>query len=180
MSRMKRSAWILILVVLVLGIVAWVVFRSKSNNVAVDLIAQFPSAVQKRPTPDIFSIIDATLAGQTKRAIAVDQASRVAWTVTVPDNAALSVSAGIQEKGWTIPGDGVLFRVSINDDELLSVMINPYGEPKDRQWHDYTFDLSEYAGEKVDVFLKTNAGPPGHDDRNGDFAVWGNPRIIRK
>jgi hypothetical protein len=180
MARMKRSSWIIAgAVAAVVAVLAWVLLRPRPERVTIDLIDQFPNAVEKRPTPDVFSIVNATLAGQEKRAIFVKVSSRIAWKVTVPRNAWLDVSAGLLEDGWTTPGDGVLFRVSANDDELLNVDINPYGNPADRRWQDFMLDLSEYAGETVNIFLKTNAGTPGHNDTNGDLAVWGEPRIVQ-
>jgi hypothetical protein len=179
MSRMKRSAWILISVVVLLGLVAWLVFRPASEHVATDFVADFAKASEVRP-PDAFSIVDATLAGETKRAIAVKQASRIAWNVTVPNNAWLHLSAGLTEDAWTVDGDGVLFRVSVNDDELLNVVINPFGDTSARRWQDFALDLSEFAGEDVKVFLKTNASAPGKNNTAGDSAVWGAPRIVTK
>jgi hypothetical protein len=176
---MKRSVLVALAAVLV-AIVAWLVLRPSDENVAMDLVAEFPNAVEKRPTPDVFKVMDATLAGVTKPAIHVEVASRVAWSVTVPDNGWLSVSAGLLEPAWTMGGDGVLFRASVNDDEILNVVINPSGNPADRHWQEFMLDLSEYSGETVRIYLKTNAGPPGTDDRTGDLAVWGEPRIIRR
>lgn len=177
---MKRSAWVIVCVVALVGLVAWLVLRPKSENVAVDLLAQFSNAVEKRPSADVFSIIDASLAGVDKRAIFTKDSSRIAWNVTIPDNAWLYVSAGLTEQAWTVSGDGVLFRISVNDDELLNVVINPYRDASMRKWQDFQIDLSEFAGQNVNVFLKTNASPPGPTNTNGDFAVWGAPRIVTR
>lgn len=177
---MKRSIWVIGTVVVLVGLVAWLVLRPKSENVAVDLLEQFPSAVEKRPTPDVFSIIDASIAGVSKRAIYTKDTSRVAWNVTIPDNAWLLVSAGLTEQAWTVAGDGVLFRISVNDNELLNVVINPYRDASVRKWQDFQIDLSEFAGQNVNLFLKTNASPPGPTSADGDFAVWGDPRIITR
>ena len=178
MAPMKRSAWILASVVVLVGLVAWLVLRPRSENVVLDLVEAFPQAVEKRPTDEVFSIIDATLAGETKRAIQTKQASRVAWSVTVPDDGWLIFSAGLTEEAWKTPGNGVQFRVSIFDDEILNVVINPFEDASARRWQDFELDLSEYAGENVKIFLKTFPGAGG-DDR-GDFAVWGNPRVVTK
>lgn len=177
---MKRSGWVLLAVLVVGGLITWIVLRSGSGNVAYDFIAQFANAEEKRPVPTAFTVTDATIAGETKHAIAATGPTRIAWDVTVPDNAWLTVSAGMLEQGWTVPGDGVVFRVSVNDDEILNLTINPYKNPSDRHWQDFTLDLSEYAGEKVRIFLKTNPGTSRHEDRNGDFPVWGEPRLITK
>jgi hypothetical protein len=107
--------------------------------------------------------------------------------VAVPENGEFKTSLGLLESAWTTPGDGVLFRVLLGaggpPEEILNIVINPFGNPGDRQWHDVTLDLSEYAGETVDLFLNTNNSPPSHpqrDDPSGDLAVWGDPRLVTK
>jgi hypothetical protein len=159
-------------------VVAWWVFHQKAEHVVVDLIEQFPQAVEKRPSPEVFSIIDATLAGETKKAIFVKDPSRIAWSVTIPDHAWLRLSLGLTEAAWTVPGNGVQFRVTVFDDERLNVVIDPYKDPSARRWQDFELDLSEYAGENVRIYLKTFAGAGG--DTNGDLAVFGAPRIITR
>jgi hypothetical protein len=178
MARMKRSAWILASIVALVLLVAWLVLRPRSESVVLDLVEQFPQAVEVRPTPEVFSIIDATLAGETKRAIHAKDGSRVAWDVTIPDGAWLTFSAGLIEEAWKVPGNGVQFRVSVFDDEILNVVINPYEDESARRWQDFELDLSEYAGENVKLFLKTFPGARG--DNAGDLAVWGTPRIVTK
>ena len=56
--------------------------------------------------------------------------------------------------------------------------MNPYGNPADRKWNEVLLDLSTYAGQTVHIVFKTNSSGPGKDDRNGDLAVWGEPRIV--
>mgnify|MGYP003383463298 CR=1 FL=1 len=177
---MKRSVWVIGSVVVLVGLVAWLVLRPRSEHVAVDLLGQFPSAVEKRPTPETFSLIDATVAGVTKRAIYTKDSSRIAWNVTMPDNAWLLVSAALTEQAWTVEGDGVLFRISANDNELLNLVLNPFRDASVRKWQDFQIDLSEFAGQNLNLFLKTNASVSGAPNTNGDFAVWGNPRIVTR
>jgi len=180
MTPMKRSAWIALCVVVLLGLVAWLVLRPTSENVAMDFIALYDSAAEKRPEGDIFSVADVTLAGDTKRAILAKESTRIGWDITVPNNAWLHVSAGLQESAWTTSGDGVVFRVSINDDELLNVVVNPYRDQSHRRWQDFALDLSEFAGEDVRLFLKTNTSVPGRNNADGDLPVWGYPRLVTK
>jgi hypothetical protein len=182
---MKRTGWLLIGVLALLA-AAYFFFRSGSGEtVAVSLVDEFPRATEKRPLPDVFSVTDATLAGVTKRAIRVDHPSRLVYAVTVPENGALRLSLGILEPGWTVEGDGVLFRVLLAagapPEEILNLVINPFGNPADRRWQDIELDLSEYAGETVSIFFNTNSSPPLRppvDNRAGDFAVWGEPRVV--
>jgi hypothetical protein len=64
-------------------------------------------------------------------------------------------------------------------DELLSLTVNPSGNPADKLWHDLTLDLSKYAGKRVELRLVTQASPTNRmADTNGDFLVWGQPRIV--
>ena len=180
MAPMKRSVWIVAGIVVLAGLVLWLAFRGESENVVVNFVDDFGQAVEKRPVDASFSVSDVTLAGQTKRAIVTPSPSRIAWTVTIPENARLLVSGGVREEAWTTKGDGVVFRISMNDDEVLNMVIDPFGDPSARKWNDFEIDLSEFAGETVNVFLKTFASPPGSSDANGDQPVWGEPRIITR
>ena len=184
---MKRPLWLLIGVVLAI-LVAWFALRpGGTERVAVNLIDQFPSATDKRPSPDVFSVVSATIGDRALQSILVKDPSRLVYSVAVPDDAELKVSLGIRPDGWTIPGDGVLFRILVGaggpPEEILNLTLNPYGAPGDRAWRDLSLDLSEYAGETIDLYFNTNSSPPSRpprDDRNGDFALWGAPRIVTR
>jgi hypothetical protein len=184
---MKRPVWVL-LGVAVAVLLVWTILRpSGDGEVAVDLIDMFDSAVDKRPSPDVFQVVDATIAGETRRAILVKEPSRLVYRVTVPTNGELRIGLGLLEEGWTTPGDGVLFRVLIGaggpPEEILNILLNPYGNPNDRRWQDLSLDLSEYSGETVDLFFNTNSSPPvkpPQDNRDGDLAVWGTPRLFAR
>lgn len=184
---MKRPVWVLIGVAVAV-LVVWSLLRPSSDGeLAIDLIEQFDAAVDKRPDPSIFEVIDATIAGETKPAILVRDPSRLVYRVVVPDNGELRISLGLLEEAWTIPGDGVLFRVLVGaggpPEEILNILLNPYGNPNDRRWEELSLDLSEYSGETVDLFFNTNASPPGRppqDNRDGDLAVWGTPRLYAR
>ena len=195
---MKRPVWLALGAVIAI-ILVWLGLRSGGGDeTAVDLVAQFPQATTKRPCDPCFSVVDATIAGQTMKAILVKDpaqqtggvsGSRLVYSLTVPENAKLKVSLGILEPGWTVAGDGVLFRIllapsNLPPEEILNQPIDPYGNPKDRTWHEKEIDLSEYAGETVELFFNTNSSLPvgrgqaPRDDHNGDLAVWGAPRLV--
>ena len=180
MTPMKRSVWIVAGIVVLAGLVIWLAFRSESENVVVNFVDDFGQAVEKRPVDANIVVSDVTLAGQSKRSISAPSASRIAWSVTVPENARLLVSLGLREEAWTTKGDGVVFRVSMNDDEVMNMVIDPFGDPSFRKWNDFEIDLTEFAGETVNLFLKTFPSPPGANDSNGDQPVWGEPRIVTR
>jgi len=184
---MKRPVWLLIGVVLAVG-VAWFTLRlGGGGDLRVDLVDQFASAKDKRPNPETFEVVDATLAGDTRRAILARASSRLVYSVLVPDDGELRVGIGLLESAWTTPGDGVLFRILIAaggpQEEVLNIVVNPFGNPTARSWHDLSIDLSEYAGETIDLFFNTNASPPSQppvNDTNGDLAVWGAPGVYAR
>src|SRR5262245_43367640 len=128
---MKGNRAVLAAVVLVvLAIVGWWIFKRTSGGQPIDLIAAFQTA-EKRPSADLFSVTDATLAGESKRAIAVQPTvgTRLTYKVRVPDDAWLRVSVGLKPEAWTAQGDGVLFRVAVSDgrthDPLFNQHVNP-------------------------------------------------------
>src|SRR4029453_1882274 len=126
-------------------------------RVAIDLIEQLPKAKDRRPTPEGFTIVDAPLPGKREHAILPKQPSRIKYNVTVPDQAWLKISLGLLEEAWKIPGDGVLFQVGASSGpeyvELLSLVVNPYGNPSDRGWTPMVLDLSQFAGENIDLIF---------------------------
>lgn len=163
--------------VLTLG--AWWWLSTGGGTVAIDLMDRFPDAV-RRPSADVFAVQDIGIGGTTKRAIAVAQASRIIWTEVVPEDGWLEVSLGLREEAWARPGDGVLFRVGISRagvyEELVSLVVNPFANPADRQWYPIMLDLAPYAGDTVEIIFNTNAGANSENAAN-DLAVWGEPRI---
>lgn len=185
---MKSYRWPIIIAVIVLGGLAAWYFRSGGESVRIDLVQEFPNAKGKQPTPDVFSVVDAKLAGESRRAISVNTASRITWHETVPDNAMLKVSLGLKEEAWTVQGDGVFFQIGVSDgktyEALLNLTVDPFANQSDRRWQDLTIDLSQYAGESVDLIFNTRASPapppgqPGRNDTAGDMALWGAPRVV--
>ena len=173
------------------AIAAWFFLRSGGGDrVAIDLLAQFPTAKERRPSPDVFQTLDATLAGKRLPAIFAKQPSRIIWSVTIPDDAWLKVQVGLKEEAWTVKGDGVLFLIGVSTgqrfDEVYSLVVSPFSNPSDKQWKEIVVDLSPYAGQTVDLVFNTRASPtpapgtPPANDTNGDLPLWGAPQIVIK
>ena len=175
---------IVVVVVLILG---WWLFGRGGGGGRVDLVERFTEA-QKRPNAELFSVTDATLAGVTKKAIAVNPTagSRVTWKVRVPDDGWLWVSVGMKPETWQQEGDGVKFLVGVSDgrafEPLFEQHLNPFANHGDRKWVDVRVDLSTYAGEEVELVFNTYASLPGQGgaggDLRGDYALWGSPEIV--
>jgi hypothetical protein len=182
----RQTGWLLGGVAVTL--LVWLVTSPVGDErVVFDFLEEFPQASDERPSPEIFSLIDATLGGETHRAVLVREPSRLVYDLTVPDDGVLRVSLGLQESEWDTEGDGVLFRILVGantpPEEVLNVMVDPYHRPADRAWLPFSVDLSEYAGEAVRVFFNTNPSAPADppvDDRRGDLALWGEPRVVAR
>jgi hypothetical protein len=194
---MTRPARFLIGGVILGAVVAgWLWSRTGGERVAIDLIEAWSTAKQRLPAPDQQAIIDAAISGDTRKAISINPGpSRIAYDVTVPNRAWLKFSVAMLEKSWTVAGDGVTIfiyavplgpdgNVTMADgrmvaDELLSLTVNPYGNPADKLWHDLAFPLEKYAGKRIELRFVTVASPTNNTtDLAGDFLVWGQPRIV--
>jgi hypothetical protein len=164
----------------------------RGERVVVDLIETFPSAL-KQPAPEVFEIVQATIKGNTRPAILVKAPSRLTWKVEVPGDGWLKTSVALREDAWTVQGDGVMFEIRITynkggeltNEQLMNVLVNPYGNAADRGWHDVSVDLSQHAGTAVDLIFNTRSsyvpqGAPARDDQAGDLALWGAPRITAR
>jgi hypothetical protein len=90
---MKTNRAVLTAVVIVLVVAAgfWMFRRGSAERV--DLLAAYDQAEKKGGT---FSIAEATLAGETKRAIAAPPNGRITFHVKVPDDGWLKVSLGVK------------------------------------------------------------------------------------
>jgi hypothetical protein len=182
MKANQAAAAAVVIIVLVAG-GSWL-FRRGGGGSPIDLLAAFETAA-KRPSADVFSLADATLNGETYRAVLIQPAvgTRLIFKVRVPDDAWLKVAVALQPEAWDKPGDGVLFRVLVSDgrtsDPLFSQHVDAFGNKADRRWIPVTVDLSAYAGEEVDLIFNTNSSSPGKvENHDNDLALWGAPEIF--
>lgn len=179
---MKMNRAVLTAVVIVLVAAAgWWVFRRGSAE-RIDLLTQFDSAVK---SGGIYTVVDATLAGETKKAILAPPNGRLTFKVRVPEDGWLKVSLGLKPEAWEKEGNGVYFFAGVSDtrafEKLFEQTLNPFKNPSERRWISVMVDLSAYAGEDMEVILNTRSSGGGQppDDRN-DLPLWGAPEIVRR
>ena len=179
--KMNRAVLTAIVVLVVAG-AGWWLFR-RGGAERVDLLPLFDQA---KKSGGEFTVIDATLAGETKKAIAAPPNGRITFKVRVPDDGWLRLSLGMKPESWDKEGNGVYFFAGVSDgrafQELFTQTVNPYANPSERRWIPVTVDLSAYGGEEMEVILNTRStGPSGGaaDDRN-DLPLWGAPEIVRR
>ena len=151
------------------------------SSAKVDLLEQFQQA---KKSGGEFTLADASLAGDSKQAIAAPPNGRIIFHVRIPDDGWLRVSLGMKPESWDKDGNGVLFFAGVSDgrsfEKLFEQVLNPHANPSERRWIPVAVDLSAYAGEEMDIFLNTRAGKDAGaaDDRN-DLPLWGTPVISR-
>ena len=185
---MKKSLWILIaLVALVIAVAVFLWSRRvPAGGGSIDLVEAFPEAEKRTPAPSLdqaFALENVAIGGERKRCIYATPPARIIWTVVVPRNAWLETAFGMREDSWDKPdANGAQFRIGISDgavyDELLRQVVNPSANQADRRWQTVSFDLSPWAGRRVQVIFNTDAGVGSDGNTAYDFSVWGEPRIV--
>ena len=156
----------------------------RGSSSRLELIDRFDEA-QKSPEPGAFSVIDAELARERHRAIAVTPVagSRLSWRLTVPRGAWLWVSIGMQTASWTAEGDGVKFAAAVADGASTTTLfeqhLHPFASTGDRKWFPIRVSLAQYAGREVEIVLMTTASADGSGaDQRNDLPLWGVPEIV--
>jgi hypothetical protein len=169
-------------VILVLIVAGWWLFKRSNRGVAVDLLSTFDAA-QKNPATGTFQLTEAELNGDKKRAIFTVPPTRITWKAHVPDDGWLKVDLGMKPESWDKEGNGVWFYVGVSDghafEELFSQHLDPFNNKSDRRWVPVFVDLSAYAGEDVNVVFNTRTSAERTpDDPRNDMALWGAPEIV--
>lgn len=188
---MKRKPLLILVsagVLLLLLVVLWIwIGRRPSAGVAIDLIETFPDAEKRTNNPSLeaaFALKEITIQGDTKRCIYAHPYARIIWSVMVPEGATLETSFGVEPETWGKPGaDGVQFRIGVSDGETYTELVKEYVDTRlesQRRWFTSRLDLSWYAGRTVKIIFNTDPGPDGGWNTTYDWAVWGEPRIIRE
>jgi len=178
--KMNRAV-LTAVVILILAGAGWWVFR-RGNAERVDLLAHFDQAIKQGGA---FTVVDATLAGDTKRAVFAPPNGRITFRARVPDDGWLKVWLGLKPEAWDKEGNGVFFFAGVSDgkafEKLFEQTLNPFANPSERRWIPVTVDLSAYAGEEMEIILNTRSSAAGvaADDRN-DLPLWGAPEIVRR
>jgi len=182
-----KRTWLIVVVVAVVAVAAYLwVRQGGAGDGSVDLVEAFRAAEKRTPMDPsaAFSIDPQTIQGVTKPAIFAHPPSRIIYhDIKVPPHARLQLFLGLKEEAWAKETDGVYFRVgvSVGDvyKDLLARNVDPFRVAADRAWIPISLDLSEYAGQTVNVIFNTHESMPGRVP-NGmyDFAVFGAPRLV--
>ena len=122
-----------------------------------------------------------TINGEARLVLAQHPNSEVVFkNRSILKNAELEFGIGINQTAWDKPGDGVVFEISIVDEESQDILIfSKYLDPKnnieDQKWFDEQVDLSNFSGQEVSFVFKTTGGSQGNISY--DWSGWSNARI---
>jgi hypothetical protein len=186
MNRLSRSGrWFV--AALLVGTVAFAaaVAGRRTSAAALSLVDDYPSTIRRSLFPDVetFSVVDATVAGETRRAVYARAPSRLTWRVALPAARELRAWIALRTESWTMGGDGVVFRIGLSDGhgyrELFNRLVNPAGKPEDRAWIPVAVALPASQAGQVELIFNTDRGVPnGPASGAGDLALWGEPTVV--
>lgn len=168
---------------LAVGALLFWLSRWSGDTTVVSLTADLSRATEARPSADVFRVVDVSLNGVTHPAIYATAPSRLIFTETVPPHGWLDVALGVREEAWTRENTGVLFMVGVSAggkyEELVSLIVNPFNNPADRQWLPLKLDLSPWVGQSVQLILNTRVSHAG-GTTSPHLALWGAPAIVTR
>jgi hypothetical protein len=160
-----------------------VLSRWKGEAVVASFDYDLSRATEMRPSADVFRVVDVALNGESRRAIYVTTQSRLIFTESIPEHGWLDVALGVREEAWTRDNTGVLFMIGVSAagkyEELISLIVNPFHNPADRQWLPIKLDMSPWAGQDVQLIFNTRVSHPGGTEQP-HLALWGEPRLVTR
>jgi hypothetical protein len=149
-----------------------------------DFIARVPEAKVDAPQ-EPFQHVDTRVFtmpqnGDWKTVLFMHPPSEAIYQVALPEEAVeFLFSVAMAPESWDWGGDGSTFTVRLRDphgEEHVLFSRHVSNAPEDHQWHSACIDLAPFAGQDVVITLTTGPGPQG--DFTGDWAGWGDPRIV--
>ena len=121
------------------------------------------------------------LQGQDRRWLYAHPESEVTVTLTVPPHAWLETALALHPDSWETPvGDGVRYSVAVRrsgDGEPRVIWerhLNPRAHAWEREWNEVRVDLRPFAGQTVELTLRTDFA----DESSYDWAGWGTPIVV--
>ena len=154
--------------------------KKERKTTTIPLIDELPRARIIAKSSDLVSEKSYNIAGDKRRVLFMHPPARVEYDVLVPAAAKLSFGFTLSPGVWNRAGDGVLFKVELDEGtgetvKLFSQYINPKAVEPDRKWHDAEVDLSLYEGQRVTLIFSTDPGPEGNNAF--DHAAWSEPTL---
>ncbi len=118
---------------------------------------------------------------QARRWLKVHPPAAVTIALTLPENAYFQTGIVLDPAMWAAPlGDGVRFIATITpaggpETTLFDLPNHPRAQGEHRRWIDVVADLRPWAGQHVQLTLRTE----GRQDPANDWSGWGEPVIVQ-
>lgn len=154
--------------------------KKQKKTTTIPLIDELPRARIIAKRSDHVSEKSYNVAEEKRRVLFMHPPAAVEYDVLVPAAAKLSFGFTLSPAVWRKSGDGVLFKVELDEGtaeivELFSQYINPKKVEPDRKWHDAELDLSLYEGQRITLIFSTDPGP--FNNNAFDHAAWSEPTL---
>ena len=106
--------------------------------------------------------------------------SRVAFPgLTLQGDGRLTTGIGVASRIWEYDGDGMTFRVLMEESGKIDTLYSRYIDPKrsyrDRKWHDLEVDIDPADGMEFTLIFETDPGPEGNVFF--DWGGWSAPEL---
>ena len=138
------------------------------------LAVRYLSALaQDRPLRDV--------GPRARRWLKLHPPAAITITLTLPEDAYLQTGIVLDPSMWEAPlGDGVRFVATLTpaggeETTLFDIPNHPRAQGEHRRWIDVVADLRPWAGQQVQLTLRTD----GRQDPANDWAGWGEPVIVQ-
>jgi arylsulfatase A-like enzyme len=135
-------------------------------------------------------LVSAKVGKETRPALFAPAPTEYRIPVDVPPRATLELGGAVLPSEWDLAGDGVELTVEIVGSQRTEAVVSQYLDPKafpaHRRWFDWKVPLERWAGQRVEVVLRTRPGyqavPPFGESTDPffDAALWSNPLIVHE
>ncbi|MBN1485068.1 MAG: sulfatase, partial [Chloroflexia bacterium] len=146
-----------------------------------DFMAHLPQAVIEAPDPAHVKAPEMIrVAGEGRFGLFTHAPAQVTFhDVPVYQGGRIEFGLGLHQDAWERAGDGVRFVLEVIDEDgrrqaLYERELRPQVRPEDRAWLDQRVDLSSFAGRRLQIIFRTEAG----ENNQNDWAVWSQPRLF--
>jgi hypothetical protein len=128
--------------------------RGERSVHVIDLLKELPRA-ERLPDPAAFGVVEQTIGGVSRPAVAIPIPARVVWTLRFPERATFNALVAVDGAPSTL----VVFRVGVSDERRYDALARVELASAPPQWIPLAADLSVYAGRKWSVFYRPDAHP---------------------
>ncbi len=150
----------------------------KESKGVVDFLVDFDKARVRAQAGNVL-FAEMAVHGEMRLVLFAHPEAKISYDFELPENAGLAFGITLSPQVWSSEkGIGVLFKITLNDNDeekvIFSQYIDPKNNPLDQKWHDINIALKAYgSGSKTINFITTTRGRPGYYC----WANWSRPYI---